>query len=91
MKGRLQSLDGVPKILLIPYSCQRLRLTCVEKVQFIGLAANAVREKERIALQPGNLLARVFEADSGTGHDGVGRRTKIKQKLLNIYIYIYSR
>lgn len=37
-------------------------------MQFIGLAANAVCEEERIALQPANLLARILEADSGSGH-----------------------
>lgn len=39
-------------------------------MQFVGLAANAVCEEERIALQPAHLLARILEADSGTGHVG---------------------
>lgn len=43
-------------------------LTYIEKVQFICLAANAIREQQDIALLPGNLLGRKFMTSSRRRH-----------------------
>jgi hypothetical protein len=38
-------------------------------VQFVGFAANAVCEEERITLRPGDSAAGILKASSGTWHD----------------------
>lgn len=39
-----------------------------KEVKLIGLAANAVGEKERISLQPRHGLRRIFETDTRAAH-----------------------
>lgn len=40
----------------------------IEKVQLIGFDADAVGEKQNIALQPGHVLGREFVTSSGGSH-----------------------
>lgn len=42
----------------------------VEEVKLVRLGTNRVGKQQQVSLKPGHLLARIFEADTGTGHDG---------------------
>lgn len=53
-----------------------IKWTYVEKLELVGLAANAVGEQEDIALLPRDFLGRKFVASSGGRHFGILSRQK---------------
>ena len=73
MLGRRRSWGGAPgggiSTNKVGYN-RRLGPPYVEKVQLVGLAADAVGEEQEIALQPGHLLGRILETNAGARHDG---------------------